>query len=107
MAEANKNPKAREAFVAETQRERWVKYGANVLLTCVIVAILTGFLVYIAGRANWRKDTTAAGAYSLKPQSVRLFENLPPTVTIVGLVSKAPQEAGVSVDPGNLEAPHA
>ena len=60
MAEANKNPKAREAFVAETQRERWVKYGANVLLTCVIVAILTGFLVYIAGRANWRKDTTAA-----------------------------------------------
>jgi hypothetical protein len=81
-----------QGFTAETQRQRWVKYGANVALSCVVVLLLTAAAVYIAGRLNVRKDTTEAGAYSLKPASVRLIENLPQKVEVVGLFSKAQQE---------------
>ncbi|HEY7115836.1 MAG TPA: Gldg family protein [Tepidisphaeraceae bacterium] len=79
-------------FRPETQQERWVKYGANVALSVVVVLLLAGLVVYIAGRIGWRKDTTAAGAYSLKPQTVNLIGNLPQKVHIVGLFTKAKQE---------------
>jgi hypothetical protein len=95
MSEASKQaPKPVASFQMETQSERWVKYGANVALSVLIVLILVALLVYLGGRANWRKDTTAAGAYSLKPQTVRLIENLPQKVRIVGLFSKAQQDTG-------------
>jgi len=87
MAELKK-----ETFIVETQRERWVKYGANVLLMLLVAVLLGGFIVYIAQRHNWRKDTTAGGVYSLKPQTVQLIEKLPQKVKIVGLFSKAQQE---------------
>src|SRR5437762_3933033 len=90
MSEASKQiPRPVAPFQMETQQERWVKYGANVVLSVLVVLILVVLLVYLGGRANWRKDTTAAGAYSLKPQTVRLIENLPQKVRIVGLFSKA------------------
>jgi hypothetical protein len=91
MAEQSKARKAGEGFAVETQKQRWVKYGANVILSCVIVALLTAFVVYIAGRASWRADTTSSGDYSLKPQSVRLVQNLSQKVKIVGLFTKAEQ----------------
>ena len=40
MAEQTKVKKPGEPFTVETQKERWVKYGANVALSCVIVAML-------------------------------------------------------------------
>src|SRR5689334_8703575 len=95
MSEASKQPPRPLApFQMETQQERWVKYGANVALSVLIVLILVVLLVYLGGRANWRKDTTAAGAYSLKPQTVRLIENLQQKVRIVGLFSKAQENTG-------------
>src|SRR5437764_1823554 len=95
MSEANKQvPKPVGPFQMETQSERWVKYGANVGLSVLIVLILVVLLVYLGGRANWRKDTTAAGAYSLKPQTVRLIENMPQKVRIVGFFSKAQEITG-------------
>ena len=41
---------------------------------------------------GWRKDTTASGAYSLKPQTVSLIKDLPQKVEIVGLFTQAKQE---------------
>ncbi len=61
----------------ESQKERWVKYGANVALTIVIVVILAGFLIYIAQSKHIRSDTTAGGVYSLKPQTRALLKDLP------------------------------
>lgn len=93
MADQSKNkPVARETFVVETAQQRRVKYGANVALSVVIVLVLTGLLVYCAGRVGWRRDTTAAGTYSLKPQTVTLIKNLPQKVEIVGLFTKAKQQ---------------
>jgi hypothetical protein len=85
MAEKISETKGSRAFAVETQRERWVKYGANVLLTCVVAVLLAGFLVYISQRHNVRTDTTASGAYSLKPPTVQLIKNAPQKVKLVGL----------------------
>jgi len=69
-------PTAPKNLPVETQSQRWVKYGLNVVLTAVIVVILAGFLTYIAQKQNWRKDTTAGGVYSLKPQTVGIVNSL-------------------------------
>jgi hypothetical protein len=93
MTDKNKSNKpAHETFVVETAQQRRVKYGANVALSVVIVLVLTALLVYCAGRVGWRRDTTAAGTYSLKPQTVTLIKNLPQKVEIVGLFTKAKQQ---------------
>src|SRR5437763_3135910 len=87
--QSKSSSKSSAAFAAETQRERWLKYGANVLLTVLIVVLLGGFTVYIAQAHNLRKDTTAGGVYSLKAPTIRLIENLPQKVKIIGLFTKA------------------
>ena len=66
----------------ESQSQRRIKYGANVLVTAVIVVLLAGFLTYIAQRQNWRKDTTAAGLYSLKPQTISILDTLEPRLRL-------------------------
>jgi hypothetical protein len=91
MADKTKDS-SKLAFAAESQQERWLKYGANVALTIVIVIALGGFLVYLAQKHNVRKDTTYEGVYSLKPQTVTLLKDLPQKVKIVGLFSTAKQE---------------
>src|SRR4051794_23388427 len=78
-----------QSFAAESQKERWMKYGANVALTIVVVVLLSGFVLYIAQQHNLRKDTTAGGIYSLKPQTVQLVSNLPQKMKLVGLFTKA------------------
>ena len=41
-----------EKFIAESQKQRWVKYGSNVVLTIVIVIVLAGVMIYLAQRTN-------------------------------------------------------
>ena len=43
-----------EKFQPETQKQRWVKYGANVVLTIVIVIALAALVTYAAQRYNRR-----------------------------------------------------
>jgi polyhydroxyalkanoate synthesis regulator phasin len=72
MSEEILNPK----FTAETQRQRWMKYGANVALAVVIVLVLAVVLIVIGQRTNHAFDTTADRAYSLKPQTLNILKGL-------------------------------
>src|SRR4051812_3813518 len=80
---------------AETQKQRWMKYGANVALVSVIVVVLGVVLAAIAqqSRAKVTIDTTKAGLYSLKPQTKGILKDLPQKVKIVSLytVTKPPK----------------
>src|SRR5213592_3924134 len=78
----------------ESQKERWIKYGANVALVSIVAILLAGVLTYLAQRANRRIDTTASGAYSLKPQTVNLIKDLRGKTKLVSLYQKpTPEEA--------------
>src|SRR5688572_6677231 len=81
----------------ETQQERWIKYGANVVLVTVVVILLAGILTYLAQRIGKRIDTTAAGAYSLKPQTTNILHDLKGKTKIVSLYTKEIIEGGKSV----------
>src|SRR5687767_13261451 len=81
----------------ETQKERWVKYGANVAIASVIVIVLAGLIIYLAQMTRRRIDTTQAGVYSLKPQTVNIIRNLPGKIKLVSLytpIQGATTEAG-------------
>lgn len=76
-----------QQFVHETQKERWMKYGANVALASLIVVILAGLVIYLAQRFDQRIDTTAAGLYSLREQTVNIIKDNTQKVKLVSLYS--------------------
>src|SRR5215211_2435760 len=69
----------------ESQKQRWIKYGANVVLASVVVIALAVVLTYLAQRANKRVDTTKAGLYSLKPQTVNIIKDNKQKIRLVSL----------------------
>ena len=91
MAET-KNEQAKQP-AHESQKERWLKYGLNVGIATVVVILLAGVLVYLAQRTGRRIDTTASGAYSLKPQTINLIKDLKGKTKIVSLYQKAGADA--------------
>lgn len=72
-------------FAPESQRWRWWKYGANVAASSLLVILLAGLVVFIAQKAQRRIDTTAAGLYSLKPQTLAVIRDNPAPVKLVSL----------------------
>ena len=81
----------------ESQQERWIKYGANVVLVTVVVVVLAGILTYLAQRTGKRIDTTASGAYSLKPQTANILRDLKGKTKVVSLYTKEIIQGGKSV----------
>ena len=73
----------------DSQSQRWLKYGSNTVLVCVVVVLLGVLVVYLAQSHDKQIDTTAAGLYSLKPQTVRLIEDNRQPITITSFYSKA------------------
>jgi hypothetical protein len=73
---------------SENQSQRWVKYGANVALTIVLVVVIAGLLTYIAQAHPRRLDTTSNGVFSLKPQTLNVIDNLKDKITLVSLYTK-------------------
>jgi hypothetical protein len=71
----------------ESQRQRWVKYGANVALTVALVIALAAVVAFLGQRFNKRIDTTIGGEYSLKPQTKAVLRDLKAPVTLVSLYS--------------------
>src|SRR5687767_5458122 len=76
---------APEAVGYETQQQRWMKYGGNVALVGVIVVVLAILVTWIAQRYNGRIDTTAAGTYSLKPQTLNIIKGNEKPVKLISL----------------------
>src|SRR3954470_10269840 len=73
----------------ESQKQRWLKYGANVVLASVVVIVLAIVITYLAQRTNRRLDTTANRASSLKPQTINLLKDIKGETRLVSLYSKA------------------
>src|SRR4030095_14612738 len=88
----------------EAQKERWVKYGANVALTSIIVLVLTGLVIWAAQgslpmtrKLRGRADLTSDSSNQLKPQTVSLIKDLPGKVTLVSLYPKLKREDTVAM----------
>lgn len=80
----------------ETQKQRWVKYGANVALASVVVILLAVIFAALA-QQSWAKlnvDTTKAGLYSLKPQTKAVLRDLKQDVRIVSLYTQTKPRPG-------------
>src|SRR3954463_333539 len=77
------------ALPPESQRERWMKYGANVALTCIVVILLAGLCIWAARGSNKytralhaRPDLTGDASNQLRPQTVEIIRSLPRKVTL-------------------------
>src|SRR5437763_2419633 len=79
---------AKPALPYETQHQRWIKYGANVVLSVVLVSVVSVLIVVIAQRVGGRIDTTKAKAYSLKRQTLGIIRDVKSPVRIVSLYSR-------------------
>jgi hypothetical protein len=101
-------PKGPYNPIAESQQERWMKYGGNVVLMTVAVIAIAVLLVYLAERRTKRLDTTSAGLYSLKAQTVNIIKDNPQKVQITSLYTrtkpagKAAAEASGEVAEANV-----
>ena len=84
----------------ETQQERWMKYGANVVLVSVIVVVLGIVATGLAQVSKFkaRLDTTHSGLYSLKPQTKAILKDLKQNVRIVSLYTQTKPPAGQEKD---------
>jgi hypothetical protein len=76
-------------LVAETQQERWLKYGGNVALMTVIVVLLAAAVIFAAEKKTKRLDTTSAGLYSLKPQTINIIKDNAQKIQITSLYTHA------------------
>lgn len=92
-----------DVFVPEDQRQRWLKYGANVALSTVVVLVLAGVVVWAfegtqkATRGlRGRADLTGDSSNVLKPQTKQLIGDLPGEVTLVSLYPKLKKEEAAS-----------
>ncbi|MGD0462665.1 MAG: hypothetical protein ABSB74_09260 [Tepidisphaeraceae bacterium] len=72
----------------ESQHERWIKYGANVLISSIVVAALAVMLTWMAQGHALRVDTTVGQTQSLRPQSVNFIRDLARSVRLVALYPK-------------------
>src|SRR5882724_1886439 len=85
----------------ESQQQRWLKYGGNVAATIVLVIVASAFIIWSAQapQVSARVDTTKAGLYSLKPQTVNIIKNNKQPIKIVSLYTPKKQNTpGVEED---------
>ncbi len=73
----------------ETQHQRWLKYGLNVVLTTVIMIALAVVLIYLAETRKRRVDTSGQNVNSLKEQTKNILNDLQSNVTLVSLYTRA------------------
>jgi len=73
--------------LVESQRDRWLKYGGNVALMVLAVIAIALLLIWCfqTPYLSARVDTTNAGLYSLKPQTINIIKNNKQPIKIVSL----------------------
>src|SRR4051812_7607844 len=87
MSEQQQESQAAPTPLVESQRDRWLKYGGNVALAVVVVIVTAALLIWCfqTRYLSARVDTTKAGLYSLKPQTVNIIKNNKQPIKIVSL----------------------
>src|SRR5688572_23902778 len=88
MAENETNKSDVPASTAETQQQRWLKYGGNVALSIVVVILLAAAVIWIAQRHGNRVDTTVGRVNSLKPQTINILQDVKSPTKIVALYAE-------------------
>jgi hypothetical protein len=73
----------------QTQKQRWMKYGVNVVVTSIVVIALACVVIAIGERQHRRFDTSANKEYSLKPQTINIIKDLQVPVKLVSLYSRS------------------
>ncbi len=73
----------------ESQADRRLKYGLNVAAAILIAIGLAAAFTWAAERKPKRVDTTAAGLYSLKPQTINIIQDNKQKFKITSLYTKA------------------
>ncbi len=89
----------------ETQQQRWMKYGANVVLVCLLAVLLWFGLIYFGERYHKRFDATSFQLYSLRPQTLNIIRDNPQRITITSFYTKAKplqNQAGERVAPSSV-----
>lgn len=92
-----------DVFVPEDQSARWLKYGANVALTTVIVLLLSAIVIWatnadkipLRGKTvtlKGRADLTSDSTNELKPQTKQIVKELDKEVTLVSLYPRLKKE---------------
>jgi Sec-independent protein translocase protein TatA len=76
----------------ESQKERWVKYGGNVVLTIVVVVALSILAIFLGQTWKHRTDTTAGQSHKLSEATDDLVKNLPSDVKLVSLYAHREEE---------------
>jgi hypothetical protein len=76
------------ALRPETQSERRLKYGVNVGVAIIAAIVASGVIVSIVQSHDRRLDTTAAGEFSLKQQTLNVIDDLKGKVTLVSLYTR-------------------
>jgi hypothetical protein len=93
MSDTSTNPLTGGPPPPESQKERWLKYGANVLLSSIVVIVLAVLVTYLAQAHAGRIDTTLGGSQSLRPQTLDFIKENKKQVTIVALYPKLKSES--------------
>lgn len=77
----------------ETQKQRWMKYGANVAAVSLIVTVLVVLVIWLGQITNRRLDLTRSRLYSLKPQTLNVIQNNSVPLKIISLYTRTkPQQ---------------
>jgi hypothetical protein len=90
---------AKPAFRPESQHERWLKYGVNVVVVSVVVIVLAVVVIWLAQMWDHRVDTTTAGLYSLKPQTVNIIKENKQPIKLVSLLTKTKTQRASTDEP--------
>ena len=83
---------------AESQSQRWIKYGANVVFSSLVVIALAVMLTWMAESRTVRIDTTTGGTQSLRPQSLNFIQGLKLPVRIVAVYPKLKSDSSHEQD---------
>jgi hypothetical protein len=83
----------------ESQKQRWLKYGGNVVIASVVVVALAVLLVYLAQSSHQRIDVTSGAQLSLKPQTKQIVKDVKQNVRLISLYT-APSTADATARSG-------
>ncbi len=87
------DPERPAQALPDTQQQRWLKYGANVAVTIVLVIAIVAIAITAAQWKDRRLDTTSSGEFSLHPQTLNVIRDLTQRIKLVSLYTRSSNAA--------------